>query len=294
MPSRSSRNEDDTFFFGGHVPDIIYIYKTESAMDWPGLKNYLENTIGDVSRIELREPFFKHHLGGGRDPTGTAEHLVGTKVFDASDPKKTYDPFPVEIEHEKKAMLDPTERVQGVLYDGFRLLRLYRDIIPASELGFSHLHIIFTNRFMGTWQKGDGRYHARVCVLGFPSVISTTGIVEAPAKPRDFYITRRGLVASGMDHELVEEELKKKYQGRFIDYNDRRMTDIAKGYIMQAFFYHTTFEPFCNDGSCRLFNAHWQEDMIHAQLEGSEFCEKHEGFLNKIKKNKREGGTSLS
>ena len=92
--------------------------------------------------------------------------------------------------------------------------------------------------------------------MGFPCIISIPGIVEAPAKPKDFYISRRGLVAAGMDRELVEEELKKKFAGRFIDHDDERMTEIAKGYVMQAFFYHLTFEPFCQDKNCRLFNAH--------------------------------------
>jgi hypothetical protein len=108
--------------------------------------------------------------------------------------------------------------------------------------------------------------------------------VEAPAKPREFYFLRKALVASGMARDLVEEELKSKFRGRYIDYDDSRMTDIVKGYLMQAFFYHTTFEPFCDDKNCRLFNAHWQEDMIHAQLEGEDFCERHEGILEEIKK----------
>ncbi len=283
MPTRSSRNDrENSSFYKGHAPHAIYIYKTESNIDWPLLREYVSSIIGSVSQVEIREPFISHHLKGEGDITAIAEKMVKTKVFDASDPHMAYDPFPIEIEHEKETISDPKKKVEGVLYDGYRLQRLFREILPTSELSFSHLHIIFTNRLMGTWVEGDGRYHARVCVLGFPSIISITGIVEAPAKPREFYISRRALIASGMDREIVEEELNKKFEGRFIDYNDERMTEIIKGYVMQAFFYHTMFEPFCTDRNCRLFNAHWQEEMIHAQLEGNDFCERHEGFLEQI------------
>ena len=285
MPTISSRSRgEDYTFTKGNVPHVIHIYKTDSNIDWPIVREYVSSTIDNVSKVEIREPFLSHHLKDESDIASIAERMVRTKVFDASDPHKTYDPFPIEIEHEEKAISDPKKKVTGVLYDGYRLQRLLRGILPASELSFSHLHIIITTRLMGTWVAGDGRYHARVCVLGFPCLVSTTGVVEAPAKPRGFYISRRALIASGMDGELVEEELKNKFEGRFIDYNDERTTEIIKGYVMQAFFYHTAFEPFCPDKNCRLFNAHWQEEMIHAQMEGKDFCERHEGILEKIKK----------
>ena len=268
----------------GHVPEIIHIYKSDSDIDWQDLEKYISSTINSVSDVEIREPFLTHHLKSDDTITSVAEKMVKTKVFDASAPYTTYDPFPIEIEHEKEAIIEPNKNVAGMLYDGYRLHKLFQEILSPQELTFSHLHIIFTNRLMGTWAKGDARYHARVCVLGFPSIISTTGVVEAPAKPREFYISRKALIASGMERELVEEELNRKFEGRFIDYDDERMTEIIKGYIVQALFYHLTFEPFCSDKNCRLFNAHWQEDMIHAQLEGNDFCERHEGILERIRR----------
>ena len=51
---------------------------------------------------------------------------------------------------------------------------------------------------------------------------------------------------------------------------------------MQAVFYSLTGNPFCEDKGCRLYNAHWQEDAIFAQLEsGYEFCKEHTKFLRK-------------
>jgi hypothetical protein len=44
-----------------------------------------------------------------------------------------------------------------------------------------------------------------------------------------------------------------------------------------------TGEPFCEERECRLFNAHWQEDLLHAQLDGgSDLCAKHERMLAEI------------
>jgi hypothetical protein len=114
-----------------------------------------------------------------------------------------------------------------------------------------------------------------VSVYGFPSLISTTGVVEAPAKPREFYLKKR----LGIPLEV----LKSEFIGRFIDHGDPHLTDVMKGYVMQALFFHMTGDPFCDDPDCRLYNAHWQEELIRAQVDGRyEFCPNHLGILNRI------------
>ena len=42
-----------------------------------------------------------------------------------------------------------------------------------------------------------------------------------------------------------------------------------------------TGEPFCEDPACRLFNAHWQAEMLRAQLEGPDYCERHQELLRR-------------
>lgn len=278
MPTSCSKNEDD--FDKLNLPDFIIIYSDVSNLDWEELERYIHEKFEDVSKIEIRNRFLSLVPKSEVDSVG--KQLVATKVFDAADPRKLYNPFPVEIAHEKERISDPNKNTAGMLYDGFRLQRLFRELLPNPESSFKYLHIIFTNRSIATWDSGDGRYHARTSVYGFPSIISIPGIIEAPAKPREFYIQRKALVISGMAREIVEEELKNKFKDRFIDYEDSRMTEIVKGYIMQSFFYHIMFEPFCEDKNCRLFNAHWQEDMMNAQLGEPEFCERHEGILKGI------------
>ena len=283
MSTRSSKNKTNYSPFLINIPDFIFIYKDKSIIDWDILKEYLIKLLHEELDIKLQDNFIFHYKKGKKDLDFLAKKLVSTKVFDVLDMQKTYDPFPVEIEHEKDLILGKKETVLGMLYDGFRLQKVFRDMLSSQELGFKYLHIVFTKRSIATWDKGNRRYHARTSVYGFPNIISTSGLVEAPAKPREFYVAKKALMTSGMSGDLVEEELKKQFKGRFVDYDDERITEIVKGYVMQAFFYHTTFEPFCEDKNCRLYNAHWQEEMIHAQLEGKEFCERHEKVLERIR-----------
>jgi hypothetical protein len=157
------------------------------------------------------------------------------------------------------------------LYDGFVVQRLLAQAIPESESGSDHLHIIFTDLLTCTFSEDDWRYHARAVICGTPSMISTTGIVEAPAKPGEFYT------------QPFAKDLKKKLAGRFIDYGDMRMADTAAGYVLQAaFFFLTDGEPFCDSDGCRLLNAHWQEDLIRTQVESPELCLKHRSIANKF------------
>ena len=65
--------------------------------------------------------------------------------------------------------------------------------------------------------------------------------------------------------------------------SDPRLTELLKGYTMQAVFYHLFAEPFCDNPDCRLFNAHWQEEMIKAQLQGADFCRRHRELLEGFK-----------
>ena len=76
--------------------------------------------------------------------------------------------------------------------------------------------------------------------------------------------------------EHQKEEIARNLAGDFITADDSRMTEILKGYVMQAVAYRETGEPFCADGLCRLYNAHWQSEVLLAQLGGDyEYCAEH-------------------
>lgn len=234
------------------------------------IKKYLKKKAGNGA-VEHREDFFKCHAGDRIDEISA--ELAKIRVADVSAPFKWNEPLYGEIEYEKRVLVGETNPF-GVLYDGMRLYSIFQSLIPPKERNLDCLHIILTERLFGEFDEEDLRYHARSNICGFPSIISSTGIVEAPAKPREFYIEKQFY---GRD-ELALEELKGKFKDRFIDYGDSRMAEILKGYVMQAVYYHAFREAFCEDKDCRLYNAHWQEEMINAQLNGPEFCKRHEGL----------------
>jgi hypothetical protein len=159
------------------------------------------------------------------------------------------------------------------LYDGFELQRMFAETMPAAEA--DHMQIIFTSLLTCTFSEHDWRYHARAVVCGSPSIISTAGIVEAPAKPKTFYLAQLG--------GATEVSLKNRFAKEFIDYGDVRMTAAAVLYALQAlFFFVSDGEPFCEDKDCKLYNAHWQEDLIHV-IEKGKFCGRHMKVVNKFK-----------
>jgi hypothetical protein len=164
-----------------------------------------------------------------------------------------------------------------LLYDGYELQRIFVEMIPAKEAG--HVHVIFIDLLTCTFSEEDWRYHGRAVVCGSPSIISTSGIVEAPAKPREFYLAQLAGIADAVS-------LKKKLADRFIDYGDDRIARAAAAYALQAlFFFVTDGEPFCDDKDCLLYNAHWQEELVHI-LERGELCARHRKMANKFNKAK--------
>jgi len=265
-----SLNTNDKPITMSHFPDYIHLYDegTSSSVDIPSLVQYIREKTGLA--VDIRENLIPTNRDNQK---AIAKEFARAKVVDLYKEELNPEPLLAEIEYESRLLL--SRKPSGLLYDGFCLQGIFRQMIPHQEHNLSHAHIIFTSRLFGTFV--DNRYHARVAVFGVPSLISTTGIVEAPAKPREFYLRM----------QLGENEavLKEEFKGRFIDYDDSRMTEVMKGYLMQAFFYHAFGKPFCDDPNCRLYNAHWQEEVIKAQLEAKyEFCKIHEQILKDVRR----------
>lgn len=270
-------------------PDHLYLYapEREGLLDLGEIASYAKGKLGKTT-VEVRPSFLSRLMEGSRPEEREglvqrlAEEMAGLKV--RSPLKKEHFPPPLygEIAYEKERFEEGGRKSGGILYDGYRLQDFFRKWVPASESGLRHLHLIFTCQFFGTWDEDDLRYHARTSVYGFPALLSTTGLVEAPAKPKDFYLLKQQLPAGLLD-DLALLDLKSRFKDRFIDYADERMTDVMKGYVMQAFFGLAHGYPFCEDKGCRLFNAHWQEEVIRAQLNSPyEFCPRHRDLLEQM------------
>jgi hypothetical protein len=213
-----------------------------------------------------------------------AARIARLKVRDVESPPADSDPAHAEIEFERRRLANQDRGPFGVLYDGFGFQSLLRSFMPPEEVRLDRAHIAFTNRLIGTWDEDDRRYHLRAIILGIPALISTTGLVEAPAKPREFYLARQQLAQTARP-EIADAAVRDRFKGQFLDHDDPRLTEVVKGYAMQALVYQLTGEAFCPDPDCRLFIAHWQEELLRAQLAGpGEYCQRHEALLATIRK----------
>jgi hypothetical protein len=171
-----------------------------------------------------------------------------------------------------------------ILYDGFMMQRLFEAMIDENEANIDHVHIVFEDRVICTFSEEDWRYHAITILGGSPSIISTTGIIEAPAKPKEWYVKQMQMAAYGIcsdDDENDSDSYNRKE--KYLDYGEYRINFAAVGYALQVlFFFITEGKPFCNDIDCRLYNAHWQEELIHSQIQSKRLCNEHAELLHKF------------
>ncbi|MCD5397695.1 hypothetical protein LR003_02010 [candidate division NPL-UPA2 bacterium] len=270
-------------------PCSIHLYNegSSSTLNLEEVAVYLRERLGKVEvncGNSLISDYLSHFSEEKKEIeiNSLAGKLAGIKIRRLGEEQSFSPPLKGEIEYEKKYFQHPSSKPAGILYDGFWLQNIFCEVIPKEYLSRKHLHLLFTNQLFGTWDENDRRYHARTSVYGCPSLISTTGIVEAPAKPREFYLLRQQYDLLGK-REASMFKLKESFKGRFIDYDDERLTEVVKGYCLQAIFFHLTGDPFCHDQNCRLYNAHWQEELITAQLKGGyELCPDHQGILSRF------------
>jgi hypothetical protein len=183
------------------------------------------------------------------------------------------------LDYERKAYLKPETISPRIVYNGWFLEELLQSKIPQEEAAQDKLHIFLTPRLMVTKEYMARRYHARTILAGRPSIVSSSGLVEAPARPMEYYIFRTGYQVMGQ--EIPDSVLKKKFEGQFLDYHDPRLTEVILGYLLQAVAYRFFGEGFCEDPRCRLFNAHTQQEMLVAQLEPPEFCYRHQTLFSR-------------
>ncbi len=248
---------------------ILYDEPTVPEIQLERLEKFLRKTF--PVEIEMRKNFFQY------SNDSLFEKIASTRIFDLKKQFEKHNPSAENIQIEKENK-DMSEREVMTLYDGFEFQKIIREFIPMDENNKNILHIIFTNKLTCTFDENDFRYHARAIIGSNPSIISTTGMIEAPAKPKQYYLD----LMTNFSEKRVEE-IKKKYKGEFLEYHDSRISEITEGYLLQAIIYYETGEAFCEHKDCRLFNAHWQKDLFFSQLENKRFCKKHQEILNELK-----------
>ncbi len=266
---------------GSIIPAEVHLFDSAASgvLDMDELVRYCEALLPPVSIVKHPDFFSFCADGAGatrvselkdRIAARLAEARVGQPIRLSGEVK----PLPGVVAYERRMLDREPPRPVGALYDGFELSGICAEMLAGSEMRLDGWAIIITDQLFGTLEPPDARYHARVSIYADPCLVSTTGLVEAPAKPRDYYLARGLGLDAGRLYDGVDDFLKR---------DDPRTTEALKGYLAQAFFYHLTGEPFCEDRSCRLYNAHWQAELLEAQLGGDpEFCGRHERMLASI------------
>ena len=206
----------------------------------------------------------------------TYEKIASTRIFNLKKPFQKHIPSLEDILIESESR-DMSNKEEMALYDGIELNKIMTELIPKRENTQDTLNIIFTNKLTCTFDENDFRYHARALIGSNPVIISTTGIIEAPAKPKQYYLD----LMTDFSKERIEE-IKEKYKGEFLEYNDSRISEIIEGYVLQAIMYYETGDAFCEDKGCRLFNAHWQKDLFYSQLENKKLCHNHQKSIKEL------------
>lgn len=187
-----------------------------------------------------------------------------------------------EVDYERRRLSDTGSLTYGLLYDAHFLSELYAGLMEQEDAHISRVTVVITNQLAGTWDENDCRYHARAIICGSPAVLSLSGLVTAPARSRDYYLARQTATSIGLDEQSAQQ-LAGSFADDFLEYDDSRMTEVVKGYILQAVAYRMTGEAFCGDSQCRLYNAHRQNELLEAQLSGNDFCTRHEALFGTVK-----------
>lgn len=240
----------------------------------------LINKLGEFIRktfcveVEIRERFFTFF----KDSTKIAYDLAASKIFNPLVPFEIHIPTSDEIILEENSFTNFTNKNNIVMYDGFEIKQTIANAIPQSESQADKFHLICTDKLTCTYDYDNYRYHGRAVICSNPAIISTTGIIEAPAKPREYYLQMFENMAQGLNLDVI----KNQFKGKYLEYHDLRLSEIIKGYAMQALFYYLTGQSFCESKDCKLYNAHWQEDLLHSQLTINKLCNQHQKILDRI------------
>ena len=148
---------------------ILYDEPSVPEIDLSSLCKFLKQSF--PIEVEVRQNFFAR-LGN--------ESIRNIRNAQVTDLKK---PF----EKQKHNAIQENYPEQ-IMYDGFEMQKISSDNISEHDNKMESLHVIFTEKLIATFSDEDFRYHARALIAANPCIISIPGIVEAPAKPKKYYL----------------------------------------------------------------------------------------------------------
>ncbi len=250
-----------------HLHIILYADPRTPKLRLDEVASYLESKCLAFT-TEVREEFFQYWLGQLDSPyrdhiiDSIAHRLARSKIRNSNGRNPISDPLASEVDFERRKISDHYVTAFGNSYDAPKFLGICGELLGEHERSGAFAHIIFTNQILSYWHAPEREYRACTIISGGLSIISTTGIVERPT------------LASNAKPVLDQNE-------NWLTYNDLRLTEIIKGYALQAAVAHLTGKPFCDDPGCRLFNSKTQNEILFSQMKSPyDLCPRHASFLH--------------
>ena len=196
----------------------IYIYdgSRSSNLNVPEIAQYAREQLRKAI-VEVRRDIVQ------RSPQKlpeAARAFARAKVLNPMKKIEDREPLLGEVGYEENRLSDAKNVTFGNIYDGFIIQEHLNGFIPKEELALRNIHIVLTNQLLATFDEGDLRYHIRSGIFGIPSVISITGIVEGPARPREFYLLKQSM-GPRWDGAAMAQAAE-EFRDRMVDHNDPR------------------------------------------------------------------------
>lgn len=199
-----------------------------------------------------------------------SKKLVRIRVFKWNEQSLADFVSPAEMNFEIRRMKRIINSF-GVIYDGFLLSGVFFEVLSKKLGAISLLPIVITNRQIATFGE-DGRYHLRICVIGFPTVISTNGFFSAPAKPLEYHLTK-----------MVNEDLAILKGHTIKEYIQKKIPIISRAYILESLVWNFLGIPFCSNEFCLLSDSHTVDEIIYSKIKKLKLCDVHKEAVSSIR-----------
>ncbi len=271
----------------GREPDVLkklLIYDAPDAigLDVRVVARHLADLLPQV-RVETRTDFFTWHLG---QYDFEQVEMLTEEVAARLEEREVHN-LVAPSRRDKLEPVSPESRDLGVVYVADQLQDVMRVLLQQDEHGPEFLHLAYITQCLGRWVADESHLRLQIIQHGEPTIISTTGFVEAPALPREYAFRRAQLLAFGM--EEAAEELDEQFAGSALAHGDPRINRVAAGYALQAVFRQMFGEQACDTPTCPLHPATTHDELARAHLsEDSRLCDRHARML--IMARRPEGG----
>lgn len=256
----------------------IYLYDEPDAagLDVDHLASWLQARL-PAAAVEVRSDYLTHHLG--QLPEATRAEV--SEALGAALPHVEIEDLVNPADQDRLPPESPDSRGWDVLYEGVRLQALLGALLPASEEGPTHVHIVFTTHYLGQWPAGLALAELVALVPGQPHLLSVSGLIEGLQMPRQYHFLRQQMTVLGVDEEL--HDLDAQFAGDALAWGDARLNDALKGYLLAAVLQQLTGDLGCSDRRCRLYQATSHEELVQTQMsKHARLCPRHDKLLKSV------------